>query len=105
MIRKITNYGIHVKGVIKGGKDYFGIIHHIYKLEYLGSGKKILVFYCRWFNPTLNSGPRIHLQYNIAEIKINGKYIPYDPFTFHRKLDRFTMSLTLQYVKTYVVGA
>jgi len=43
--KKTTNSDLYVKGVTDGGQDdFYGIIHHIYELEYVGLTKKISLF-------------------------------------------------------------
>ena len=86
MVKKTTNSGLYVKGVTDGGQDdFYGIIQHIYELEYVGLTKKIPLFYCQWFDPTINVGKRYHSQYNIVEIKLSGRYALYDPFILPQK--------------------
>jgi len=46
---KTINSGVYVKGLTEGGHDdFYGIIEHIYELEYNSSSspKKVVVFYC-----------------------------------------------------------
>ena len=73
---------MYVKGLIKGGYDYFyGIIHKIYEFEYntSTSPKKVVLFYCKWFDPSTN-GTRLYPRYNTVELEINLRYRPFDPF-------------------------
>jgi len=80
------NNGLYVKGVIDGGEDdFYGIIHHIYEFDYLGLSKKIPLFYCEWFDHTINVGTKFHSQYNIVKVKLNGRYALYDPFILPQK--------------------
>ena len=80
------NNGLYVKGVIdRGEDDFYSIIHHIYEFEYIGLSKKILLFYCEWFDLTINVGTKFYLQYNIVEVKLNGRYVLYDPFILPQK--------------------
>ena len=84
--KKTVNCGVYVKGVSEGGEDdFFGIIHHIYELQYLGLSNNIPLFYCEWFDPTRNRGTRVYSQYNIVEIKMTRKYGLYDPFILAQK--------------------
>ncbi|XP_058758797.1 uncharacterized protein LOC131632049 [Vicia villosa] len=79
--RKTVNCGVHVKGLAEGGKnDFYGIIKHIFELDYFGLKEKIPVFYCEWFDPTKNTGTKVHPQYKIVNIKMDKRYRPYDPF-------------------------
>ena len=78
---------MYVKGVSsKGEEDFYGIIHHIHELEYVALKKKIPLFYCEWFDPTINVGTRFHSDYNLVEIKLSGRYGPYDPFILPHKV-------------------
>jgi len=73
------NNELYVKGVIDGGEDdFYGMIHHIYEFDYVGLSKKIPLFYCKWFDHTINVGTNFYSQYNIAEVKLNGRYALYD---------------------------
>jgi len=59
--KKTTNYGVHAKGVTEGRQnDFFGVIEHIYEIQYLGLSKKIPLFYCQWFDPTQDIGTKVH---------------------------------------------
>ena len=43
--KNTVNFGVHVKRVTEGGEDdFYGIIQHIYELEYLGLSSKIPIF-------------------------------------------------------------
>jgi len=55
-------------------------------LEYVTLNKKISLFYCEWFDPTINVGTRFHSQYNLVEIKLRGRYGPYEPFILPQKV-------------------
>ncbi|XP_050876180.1 uncharacterized protein LOC127079866 [Lathyrus oleraceus] len=79
--RKTSNCGVHVKGLAEGGNtDFYGIIKHIFELDYFGLKHKIPVFYCEWFDPTRNTGTKVHPQYKTVDIKMDKRYRPYDPF-------------------------
>ena len=85
--KKTTNIDLYDKGVTDGREDdFYDIIHHIYEFEYFGLTKKIMLFYCEWFDPTFDVGTRFHSQYNIFEIKLSGRYTPYDPFMLPQKV-------------------
>jgi hypothetical protein len=85
--KKTTNCGVHVKGLTEGGEDnYYGIIKHIFQLKYQDISNRITLFYCEWFDPTKNSGTRVHPQYNIVDIKMNRRYAMYDPFILAQKV-------------------
>ena len=77
--KKTTNSGVRVKGVTKNGEDdFYGVIQHIYELEYYGL-PKIALFYCQWYDPT-SRGTRVHPQYKIVEINTGRRHQYYDPF-------------------------
>jgi hypothetical protein len=85
--KKTTNCGVHVKGITEGGEDdYYGIIQHIFQLEYEDLSNKITLFYCQWFDPTKTRGTRVHPQYNIVDIKMDRHYALYDPFILAQKV-------------------
>lgn len=70
---------------VKGGEgnqdrenDYYGVIKEILELSYSGwPYKKIILFRCKWFDPTPRRGTNVHSQYNIIEVN---KKREYDPF-------------------------
>lgn len=75
VVKKTTNYGVHVKGITNGREnDFYSIIQRILQLEYHGFSNKIALFYCAWFDPTNNSGTRVNNEYNIVNIKMNKRY-------------------------------
>ncbi|XP_029126265.1 uncharacterized protein LOC109793794 isoform X1 [Cajanus cajan] len=80
--KKTINCGVYVKGLIEGGEDdFYGVIKHMYELEYNTSTypKKVVVFYCDWFDPS-SRGTRIDPKYNIVDIKMDRRYQLFDPF-------------------------
>ncbi|XP_059285219.1 uncharacterized protein LOC132038584 [Lycium ferocissimum] len=80
---KTNNSGVWVKGGDgnQAGVDYYGVIKEILELEYSGGGKKsIVLFRCKWFDPTANRGTRVLKQYNIIEVNHTREYAAYDPF-------------------------
>ncbi|XP_060169194.1 uncharacterized protein LOC132600090 [Lycium barbarum] len=80
---KTNNSGVWVKGGDgnQAGVDYYGVIKEILELEYSGGGKKrIVLFRCKWFDPTPNRGTRVLKQYNIIEVNHTREYAAYDPF-------------------------
>jgi len=81
------NSTLYVKGVIDGGeKEFYGIIFYIYELDYVSLNNTILLFYSDWCDPTIIVGTRFYSQYNLVEIKLSGRYIPYDPFILPQKV-------------------
>ena len=81
--KKTINSGVHVKGITKGAADdFYGIIQHIYKLEYNTTSypKRVVLFYCHWFDPT-SRGTRVDPKYSTVEILMDRSYNLFDPFT------------------------
>jgi len=84
--KKTTNSGVYVKGVTEGGEDdFYGVIQHIFELEYHGLSHKVALFYCQWFDPKRNRGTKVNPNYDIVDIKMNRKYDRYDPFIIAQK--------------------
>lgn len=84
--KKTKHCGVPVKGITEGGEDdFYGIIQHIFELEYSGLCNKITLFYCDWFDPKRSRGTQVHLQYNIVDIKMSRWYDRYDPFILAQK--------------------
>ena len=80
--KKTTNSGVYVKGLTDGGEDdFYGIIKHIYEIEYNTSStlKKVFVFYCDWFDPS-QRGTRVDFKYHVVDIQMDKRYVSYDPF-------------------------
>ncbi|XP_058763487.1 uncharacterized protein LOC131636921 [Vicia villosa] len=80
--KKTINSGVFVKGVTDGGEDdFYGVITHIYELEYnyLDSENKVVLFYCDWYDPSAR-GTKINKKYNTVEIKMDRRYKHYDHF-------------------------
>ena len=80
--KQTKNSGVYVKGLTEGGHDdFYGIIEHIYELEYntSGSPKKVVVFYCNWLDPS-HRGTIVDPKYGIVDIHMEKRYLPFDPF-------------------------
>jgi len=78
----MINIGVHIKGLIEGGaNDFYGVIQHIFKLEYNTTSylKRVVLFYCHWFDPT-SRGTRVDPKYGIVEIRMDKRYNLFDPF-------------------------
>lgn len=53
------------------------------ELQYPGEPvKKLVLFYCDWFDPKKKRGTRIHPQYGLVQIKHTRKFEKFDPFIF-----------------------
>ncbi|XP_060183229.1 uncharacterized protein LOC132613202 [Lycium barbarum] len=80
---KTNNSGVWVKGGDgnQTGVDYYGVIKEILELDFSSfQVKKIVLFRCKWFDPTPNRGTREFRQYNITEVNHTREYGAYDPF-------------------------
>ena len=88
MGKKTINSGVCVKGVGQDANesDYYGILKEVVEIEYPGEPKKkVVLFYCDWFDPLLNRGVKIHKQYKIIEVRHTRRYAKYDPFIFAKQ--------------------
>ncbi|XP_004506268.1 uncharacterized protein [Cicer arietinum] len=84
--KKTISSGVYVKGVTGGWEDdFYGVIQHIFELEYYKLPHKVALFYCQWFDPRRNRETKVHPQYDIVDIKMNRKYDLYDPFIIAQK--------------------
>ncbi|XP_074356714.1 uncharacterized protein LOC141696477 [Apium graveolens] len=81
--RSTFNSGVCIKGsnFSEASNDYFGIVEEILIIEYPHFPvKKTVLFKCDWFDPTLNTGTRIHPRYNIVEVNKRKRLSVYEPF-------------------------
>ena len=66
----MVNSRVHVKGLTEGGaNDFYGVIQHIYELEYNTTSypKRVVLFYHHSFDPT-SKGTRVDPKHDIMEI-------------------------------------
>jgi len=54
--------------------DFYGILQEIVEVEYIGEPKKLVLFYCKWYNPNPKDGTRVHEQYRIVEVNARKRY-------------------------------
>ncbi|XP_052724112.1 uncharacterized protein LOC128193952 [Vigna angularis] len=88
--KKTINSGVHVKGLTEGGEDdFYGVIKHIYELEYNTSTieKKVVLFYCDWFDPS-RIGTRVDSKYGTVDIRMDKRYILFDPFIIAHNVEQ-----------------
>ncbi|KAM3287848.1 hypothetical protein P3S67_021278 [Capsicum chacoense] len=85
---KTNNSGVWVKG--DGGVDYCSMLHEILELDYhVGwPKKKLVLFRCKWYDPTFKLGTKVHPQYKIVEIKRTREYGLYDPFVIAQNVQQ-----------------
>jgi Domain of unknown function (DUF4216) len=67
--KSTINSGVCVKGESSNNiqQDYYGILQEVIELEYHGVGHKLVLFKCRWFNPS--NEIRVDQQHGIIEVK------------------------------------
>ena len=76
------NSGVCVTSYDEAGNnhEYFGVIEDIIKIEWEGSMKlELVLFYCRWFDPTPN-GLRRTPDLGLVEVKHSLRLSNFDPF-------------------------
>lgn len=77
--RKTMNYGVSVRGSNEDD-DFFGTVETIMELQYPGFlNLKIIVFYCKWYDPTIGKGTR-KTKGGIVDVLSSGRYPSYEPF-------------------------
>ncbi|WVZ20245.1 hypothetical protein V8G54_007567 [Vigna mungo] len=81
--KRTINSGVHMHRLTEEGglDDFYGVIKHMYELEYNSSTteKKIVLFYCDWFDPS-RLGTRVDPKYDIVDIRMDKRYVLVDPF-------------------------
>ncbi|XP_075106867.1 uncharacterized protein LOC142179877 [Nicotiana tabacum] len=85
---------LHLQSGNNGGEgnqdrenDYYDVIKEILELSYSGwPNKKIILFRCKWFDPTPRRGTNVHSQYNIIEVNKKREYDHYDPFIIAKRV-------------------
>ena len=80
--KKTDNTGVCVRGDTGNGKsDWHGVVNEILELEYLSElVKKVVLFACKWYNPTHPGRTCKHNHYKIIKIKHTKMYEKFDPF-------------------------
>ncbi|XP_021603863.1 uncharacterized protein LOC110608886 [Manihot esculenta] len=77
------NFGVCIKGSNYSSEesDYYGQLVEVLRLEYPGLPiKRTVLFKCDWFDPTPNTGTKVHRQYRIVDINNKCRYSKYEPF-------------------------
>lgn len=79
--RSSDNSGVWVKGTNYADNtfDYYGRLQEVIELEYSG-GYTTILFKCEWFDPTPNSGTRVHRSLKLVDVHKNRRYRKYEPF-------------------------
>ena len=86
--KSTMNCGICVKGTGYGEyeNDFYGQLEEIIQIEYPGLPlKRVVLFKCEWFDPTIGRGTKVNEQYGIIQIRNNRRYGKYDPFIIAHK--------------------
>ncbi|XP_021602598.1 uncharacterized protein LOC110607753 [Manihot esculenta] len=81
--RNIMNFGICIKGSNYSSEesDYYGQLVEVLRLEYPGLPiKRTVLFNCDWFDPTPNTGTKIHREYRIVDVNDKQRFNKYEPF-------------------------
>jgi len=61
--------------------DYHGVLEEIIEIEYPALPlKRCVLFRCRWFDPTVNRGTRVHDKYKSVELLRKGRFNRFEPF-------------------------
>ncbi|KAG8635139.1 hypothetical protein MANES_17G119950v8 [Manihot esculenta] len=77
------NFGVCIKvsNYSSEESDYYGQLVEVLRLEYPGLPiKRTILFKCDWFDPTPNTGTKVHRQYRIVDINNKRRYSKYEPF-------------------------
>ncbi|XP_057990575.1 uncharacterized protein LOC131172956 [Hevea brasiliensis] len=81
--RATMNSGVCIKGTNYSidESDYYGQLIEVLRLEYTGLPiKRIVLFKCDWFDPTMNVGTNIHPKYKLVDINKKRSFNRYKPF-------------------------
>ncbi|RAL44447.1 hypothetical protein DM860_011724 [Cuscuta australis] len=63
--------------------DYYGVLEEILDVEYPTLPlKRCVLFRCRWYDPLLNRGMKVHEKYGLVEVLKKGEFNRYEPFIF-----------------------
>lgn len=77
------NSGVCIKGSNYSAdeSDFYVRLLEVVELEYPRLPiKRVVLFKCEWFDPTPNSGMKIHKQYKLADVNHTRKLTRYEPF-------------------------
>nr|GMC91662.1 transcription termination factor 4, mitochondrial-like [Ipomoea batatas] len=81
--KSTSNFGVSIKGtgLTQFESKCFGTLQEVVEVEYPNDPiKKVVLFKCEWFDPTLNVGSRLNSEYGIAEVHCKKRSKKYDPF-------------------------
>ena len=82
-ISSTSNCGVSIKGSNSSDTkiQYYGRLIEVLRLEYLGLPiKRTVLFKCEWFDPTINSGMKVHKQYPLIDVNLKRRLNKYEPF-------------------------
>ena len=80
--RSTINSGVCIKGSNYSvlSSDYYGTLKEIIQLEYPALlTKRIVIFKCDRFDPTLNIGMKVYKDYNPVDINYRRRFNKYEP--------------------------
>ncbi|XP_021631792.1 uncharacterized protein LOC110629188 [Manihot esculenta] len=80
---KSMNFGVCIKGSNYSSKesDYYGQLVEVLRLEYPGLPiNRTVLFKCDWFDPTPNTGTKMHREYRLVDVNNKRRYSKYEPF-------------------------
>nr|GLL26675.1 uncharacterized protein LOC109157962 [Ipomoea trifida] len=81
--KSTSNFGVSIKGtgLTQFESNCFGTLQEVVEVEYPNDPiKKVVLFKCEWFDPTLNVGSRLNSEYGIAEVHCKKRSKKYNPF-------------------------
>lgn len=78
--KSTMNSGVCVRGNNYGENelDYYGIVHEVLEVEYVGHKNHVVLFKCHWFDPV--RGVRVDARYDIVEVNHKSRLNAYEPF-------------------------
>ena len=82
-IRSTLNCGVYIKDSNSSNTEiqYYGCLIEVLRLEYSGLPiKRIVLFKCEWFDPTINSGMKVHKQYSLIDVNLKQRLNKYEHF-------------------------
>ncbi|KAL6523518.1 hypothetical protein OROGR_017121 [Orobanche gracilis] len=79
--RKTQHSGVVVPGSYGNNMiDYYGVLQDVLELEYLGDGKRVLVFKCDWFKLDGPLGCQVDKECGLTSINVSRKWYMDQPY-------------------------
>ena len=79
----MQNNGVCIEGTTHSTdeSDYYETLLEVIELEFQALPiKRIILFKCDWYDPTLNSGTIIHPRYKLVDVHKRKRFNKYEPF-------------------------